>query len=388
MAQSPSTRSLRSTARDKTVPIKETLEKLRGYNTLTIYKMEKSPYFYVRLFEEGKVLRKSTKCIERKDAIDFAKKFFVEVKSKQLNKEPLTVRSGFEVCALGLMKENRARLARGELSQKKIDNDEYRLKKDLLPFFKKVEIREVNYQLINDYIAHLNRNQSERNLSSNSIKVHLSHLKTIMKYAQQMGVLQTLPAFPKIKTVDKPRSWFSSAEYSKLHNTARKRVGETFSIQDSNERAIRKGVLTQELYDLILFMTNTFIRPTDIRVLKHKHVQVITGKQIYLRLTHPPTKGHAYPTVSLPSAVETYENIIERQRNNGYGNPEDYLFQPEHQNRDYAIQQLHRQFDHLLKITNLKNNSTGEPRTLYSLRHTAIMFRLTESSGLESTRIY
>jgi len=95
-----------------------------------------------------------------------------------------------------------------------------------------------------------------------------------------------------------------------------------------------------------------------------------------------------HPTVSLPSAVETYENIIERQRNNGYGNPEDYLFQPEHQNRDYAIQQLHRQFDHLLKITNLKNNSTGEPRTLYSLRHTAIMFRLTESSGLESTRIY
>jgi len=52
MAQSPSTRSLRSTARDKTVPIKETLEKLRGYNTLTIYKMEKSPFYYVRIFED------------------------------------------------------------------------------------------------------------------------------------------------------------------------------------------------------------------------------------------------------------------------------------------------------------------------------------------------
>jgi hypothetical protein len=41
------------------------------------------------------------------------------------------------VCALGLLKENKARLARGEVSEKKVDNDDYRLKKDLLPFFRK-----------------------------------------------------------------------------------------------------------------------------------------------------------------------------------------------------------------------------------------------------------
>ena len=37
----------------------------------------------------------------------------------------------------------------------------------------------------------------------------------------------------------------------------------------------------------------------------------------------------------------------------------------------------------MLDITNLKRNQTGEARTLYSLRHTAIMFRLTESKGLD-----
>jgi hypothetical protein len=123
--------------KDKTVPIKESIEKIKGHGTLTIYRMEKSPYFYVRLFEGGKILRKSTKCTERKTAIDFAKRFFVEVKTKQLNREPLTAKSGFEVCALGLLKENKARLARGEVSEKKVDNDDYRLKKDLLPFFRK-----------------------------------------------------------------------------------------------------------------------------------------------------------------------------------------------------------------------------------------------------------
>ena len=350
---------------------------------MTIYQMEKSPYFYVRLFEDGKVLRKSTKCTERKAAIEFAKRFFIEIKTKQLNREPLTTRSGFEVCALGLMKENKARLARGEVSQKKIDNDDYRLRKDLLPFFRKYEIREINYQLINEYISHLNQNKDERTLSSNSIKVHLSHVKTILKFAQQMGVLQTLPAFPRIKTVDKPRSWLSSTEYSKLHNTARNRVGEKFIIYNSQGKAIRNCTLTQEIYELILFMTNTFIRPTDIRVLKHKHIAVVRDRQVYLRLSHPPTKGHAYPTVSLPAAVDTYNSILKRQLKDGFGNPEDFVFQPEHSNRDYAIQQLHRQFEQLLDLTNLKTNAAGEPRTLYSLRHTAIMFRLTQSRGLD-----
>jgi hypothetical protein len=82
-------------------------------------------------------------------------------------------------------------------------------------------------------------------------------------------------------------------------------------------------------------------------------------------------------------AIEVYESIRSRQAKEGFGKDEDYVFQPEHQNRDYALQQLHRQFDHLLDITNLKKNQTGEARTLYSLRHTAIMFRLTESKGLD-----
>ncbi len=35
-----------------------------------------------------------------------------------------------------------------------------------------------------------------------------------------------------------------------------------------------------------------------------------------------------------------------------------------------------KQFDILLSITNLKVSNIGEPRTMYSLRHSCIMFRL------------
>jgi hypothetical protein len=95
------------------------------------------------------------------------------------------------------------------------------------------------------------------------------------------------------------------------------------------------------------------------------------------------TKGHAQPIVSMVGAIEVYDSIVKRQKKEGYAGPDDYLFQPQNTNRDYAMQQLYRQFDYLLKITDLKKDPVGESRTLYSLRHTAIMFRLTESQGLD-----
>jgi hypothetical protein len=373
-------------SRDPTLPILGTIEKVRGYGTLTIYKMQKSPYFYVRLFEDKKIIRKSTKKTERKDALRFAEEFFVQIKTKKLNQQPLSGRSGFEVCALGLLEENRGRASRGEVAEKKCYQDKLRLEADLLPFFRKYEVADIDYRLIMAYVNNLNSDENERRLSGSSLKIHLSHLKTVLKYAQRMGVIQALPIFPTIKAPDRPRAWFNKAEYSKLHNTARTHTGESFKISLGTEKtaSVRHGVLTEELYDLILFMTNTFIRPTDIRVLRHKHIEIVKSQQVYLRLSHPMTKKHASPIVSLPAAIDVYKRIVKRQKKEGFGGDDDFVFQPQHaENRDYAIQQIHRQFDHLLKITDLKTDPSGEPRTLYSLRHTAIMFRLIESDGLD-----
>lgn len=44
--------------------------------------------------------------------------------------------------------------------------------------------------------------------------------------------------------------------------------------------------------------------------------------------------------------------------------------------RDNAIKSLGRQFDIVLDVTGLKVSNVGEPRSLYSLRHSSIMFRL------------
>lgn len=379
-AQKPAKSRTKPTKRHRTQPIPSSMQKVTGYGTLTIYMMEASPFWYARYYEDGKIVRRSLKVADKKEAIKAAKKVFVDLKHRKMNRLPFTKTSGFEVCARGLLKENEARAARGEISKQKIQYDTARLESDLLPHFGKYEIADIDYGVISGYINGLSK--PDRPLSVNSLKIHLSHIKTILKYAQRVGVITSLPAFPKLKTVDNARSWFNTGEYGALHSVCRANIGETVTVSTKDGRFLRNVMITQELYDLVIFMHNSFIRPTDVKVLQHKHVAVVRGKETYLRLTHPPTKGHASPVVTLEMAVEVYERLLDRQKGEGFGKPDDYLFQPEQQNRDYALRNLSRQFDQLLKLANLKEAAGGESRTLYSLRHTCIMNRLIKGDNI------
>ena len=379
-AKKPAKSRVNTTKRHRTQPIPSSLQKVSGYGTLTIYQMEASPFWYARYYEDGKIVRRSLKVADKKEAIKAAKKVFVDLKHRKMNNLPFTKASGFEVCARGLLKENEARAARGELSKQKIQYDTARLESDLLPHFGKYEVADVDYGVISSYINGLSK--PDRPLSINSLKIHLSHIKTILKYAQRMGVITSLPAFPKLKTVDNARSWFNSGEYGALHSVCRANIGKSVTVRAKDGKFLRNVMITQELYDLVIFMHNSFIRPTDVKVLQHKHVAVIRGKETYLRLTHPPTKNHASPVVTLEMAVEVYDRLFERQKKEGFGKPDDYLFQPEQKNRDYALRNLSRQFDQLLRLANLKEAAGGESRTLYSLRHTCIMNRLIKGDNI------
>ncbi len=370
------------TMRDRTQPVPGSLYKVTGFGTLTIYKMAASPFWYARYYEDGKIVRRSLKVADKKEAIKGAKKVFVDLKHRKMNNLPFTKTSGFEVCARGLAKENDARFKRGELSKQKISYDAGRLEADLLPHFGKYEIADIDYSIISDYINKLST--PDRPLTINTLKIHLSHIKTILMYAQRVGVITGLPAFPRLKTTDTARPWFNSTEYSTLHSVCRSRIGTKIRVDSKAGKFLRNVEITQEVYDLIIFMTNSFIRPTDIKVLQHKHVAIVRGKDTFLRLTHPPTKSHGQPIATLERAVVVYEELLARQRKEGFGKPDDYLFCPHQLNRDYALRDITRQFDQVLKVAGLKQTANGEARTLYSLRHTCIMFRLINGEGIDT----
>ncbi len=115
-----------------------------------------------------------------------------------------------------------------------------------------------------------------------------------------------------------------------------------------------------------------------IRNMQHKHVEIIRREWTYLRLSLPPSKGHTFPITTMPWAVKVYERIRRRQvlELGRDIHPEDYVFMPEAASRDNAMKLLARQFEIVLEVTGLKLSTAGETRTLYSLRHSSIMFRL------------
>jgi len=134
---------------------------------------------------------------------------------------------------------------------------------------------------------------------------------------------------------------------------------------------------------LIRFMIYTFLRPGDIRQLKNKHVEVIRGTFHYLRLTLPEVKRHKAPVVSLPAAVAIYERLLQQQLLDGYGRPDDYVFFPEEKNRALILDVIGWQFNWILKELDIKQGPHGVSRSLYSLRHTSITFRLIYGGNID-----
>ena len=148
------------------------------------------------------------------------------------------------------------------------------------------------------------------------------------------------------------------------------------------------GQLAEDMYEAekawaVGFMVNSFIRPSDLKTLKHKHVEVVKSKNTYLRLTLPITKNHHAPIVTLFPAVKIYREICKYQITQGKANPNDYLFLPSLKDRNYALNVLNLMFNWVLDIHGYKYNAHGQPRSLYSLRHSAITFRLLYGNGID-----
>ena len=130
-------------------------------------------------------------------------------------------------------------------------------------------------------------------------------------------------------------------------------------------------------------MVNGFMRPSDIIQVKHKHVEIVRAEHVYLRLTLPETKRHNTPIVTLRPAVGIYERLQRYMQAQGMAGADDYLFLPAVRNRVAAGPILAQHFANVLGAAGLKKGQVGQTRTMYSLRHTAIMFRLLYGKGID-----
>jgi hypothetical protein len=81
-------------------------------------------------------------------------------------------------------------------------------------------------------------------------------------------------------------------------------------------------------------------------------------------------------------AVQIYKDVTLFNEKLGFGRPDDFTFFPEFAGRDHAMKMMQLQFKHVLEKAGLKTGDNGRPRTLYSLRHAAIMFCLRNAKSI------
>ena len=71
-----------------------------------------------------------------------------------------------------------------------------------------------------------------------------------------------------------------------------------------------------------------------------------------------------------------YKTLLAHQTALGYGKPDDYVFFPEEKNRLRCLNTIGWLFNWILNSLGIKAGPHGADRSFYSLRHTAITFRL------------
>jgi integrase len=111
---------------------------------------------------------------------------------------------------------------------------------------------------------------------------------------------------------------------------------------------------------------------------------VVRGEHTYLRLNLPESKKHDKPIVTMQGAVFVYDKLREYHQKNDQAAPTDFLFFPTLRDRTHLLLYLGWQFMFIQRLTKMERNvANGMKRTIYSLRHTAITFRLLYGGNID-----
>ena len=391
--------------RFRTVPIKETITQIRQLpKSAILYKCAASRFWQFRVFLEGAQRKRSTQTEDIEEANRKAKLIYAEmlqsVHGSEHGKRKLTTRNALDVVAKSLFAKQEVMIKQGELNKNKNKIEGYVFERHIKPYFYNKDIKKINADALEHFKMHL----VEQGLSKSTQKVYFNLMSKLLKEAVKKDYITHIPIFPRVRLEDEPRGYFDSGEYTRLWNAAKNHIGQIYSFEYKQKPVLEEAIvdtqqqveppkkksgpkkredadkfyrsvkITVDCYHVILFMRNTFIRPTDLKFIRHIDVKLYKHDNItLLELRHQSTKRHAGYMASTPQAVEYYQRIVEQRKKEGDFKETDYIFFPKQPNREYALKELTRQFNAILEITNLKTDTHNKQRTLYSLRHTAIV---------------
>ena len=371
---------------------------------IQIYQRDNSRFWQARASVGGKQRQFSTKQEAREIAAKAAEEWYLTLHGK-LRAGVLDSGPTFRKAADQFLREYGV-ITEGERSEKWAESHAIRLRMHLIPFFGDLPLNKVTPGKVQEYRVHRMTSYNQPNpLSKSKHKPRIKPparstlhdevvtLRMVLKTAIRHGWLENLPDLsPPYKSQGKitHRPWFSPEEYKQLYEAARAYAKEPFH---SHYRWN-----AEQVYDFVLFMANTGLRPDEAFNLQHRDVTVArddgTREEILeIEVRGKRGVGHCK---SMPGAVRVYKRLLDRakpvhvesrrerqlRRKEGREVPPPPV--PEYpQLTDRVFPGNHiKLFNNLLDRTKLKFDRDGKPRTGYSLRHTYICMRLMEGADI------
>lgn len=329
---------------------------------VNIYQRENSGKWQCATYLNGKNHRTSTKESSLALAKDFAEDWYLELRGK-FRKGELSNEKTFDFAAKKFLEEQ-AIIVADERSPRWISDYEGRIRLHLNPFFGKLPLSQITAGKVQEYRAHRLRPGGTPPARS-TLHSEIVALRQVMKTALRNGLIAHLPDFSApYKSSGKVvhRAWFSQDEYRQLYQATRKNA--------KTQKSARHQKSAEQLHDKILFMANTGIRPDEANWLEYRDIEIVedeaTGETI-LEIEVRGKRGVGY-CKSTTGAVRPFERMKKRNQ----PKPTDRLFPVDHK----------KQFNRILDELDLKVDRQGNRRTLYSLRHSYISFRLLEGADI------
>jgi hypothetical protein len=183
-----------------------------------------------------------------------------------------------------LLEFEEAKVQRRQMAERSLENIQLRMNKHILPYFGHMDILSINYKVLDEFLQMLSK--LEPKLTVSTLSIYMGLVRKVLQHAARYSFIQHIPEFPKVGVEDKPRGWFNVGEYKALikaqQATCRQAHGvaiqwtrkestyycEVGQKLTPNDGLIKRFTMTKDLSDLIVFMVNSYIRPTDVRTMQ------------------------------------------------------------------------------------------------------------------------
>ncbi|MBS4773643.1 MAG: tyrosine-type recombinase/integrase [Proteobacteria bacterium] len=339
---------------------------------ILLYKRPNSKNFQCRLRVKGikGYTVKSCDTSNLGEAVQFAEDLYDNLRFKKLNNLPLKTKTFKQIFDEWFQKADKSE-----------DRQEFyqgRAKLYWFPYFGNYMIEEITESIIDDYWLWRKNYYQEhpekvngniaKTPSAQSLKMEKTAIKEVLEFAQRRGYIRVVPQIrfkPRAKTEN--RDTFTKDEYEKL-------VLELFLWSEKNARA---DVVYQRkmLYNFVVFMANSGIRPNEFYKIKWKGIMVHNQngiKLLYINVSDDSKTGKR-TVVSLPEAYTCYEKIKSFSK---YTKDDDYFFS-NYEDGSW-MKNISKTYKTKLVELGLYLSGNGKPRPPYSLRHYYATQRLSD----------